>query len=274
MVTCLDRTRLEISQGGSLEARMRNISFELQVEEKAHDNKAEFKRLEEEDERLTAAYTAAGGAFFIALTSPEPVTKVASFAAGTATASFVLKRTQKINNILRNGKRLDKEFGDQEIQITVDIPVPDNGELDLFVKFPLPPRKAIFAIALRSQGEGVVFYNEKKEALYIRTGGGGLKLWKPDHIERLGLQEFWLRKNRQQELFGTSSRDKNRSAVKLLVLTGETKVGQHSDSLYTQVGDQRILLIRRRASIYVMRESQLIPFIRAWIAPTEQESVE
>lgn len=236
--------------------------------ETKQDNQAEFDRLEKEDRWLTAAYTAAGGALAASVFIPEPVTRAGSFLAGTVGSRLVLKRTQKINSILRNGRALDEKFADQQIQISTDLPVPDNGRLDLFVRFPLPPKKAVFTIALRSQGKGTVIYNEQKESLYIRTGNGGLRPWKPDHIERLALQEFWLRKNRQKELFGTSARDKNRSAVKLLVVTGQTKVGQHSDSLYTAVGDQRVLLLRRRSSIYVLQEEQLLPFIQAWLAPT------
>jgi len=240
------------------------------VVEKEHDNQAEFKRLEEEDRWLSDTYTAVGAIDATSIVVPEPVTSSGSLLVGTVTPQLMLKRTQKIQSLLKNGRALAEAFADQQIQITTDLAVPDNGRLDLFVKFPLPPKKAIFTIALRSQGKGTIIYNEQKESLYIRPGSGGFKPWKPDHIERLALQEFWLRQNRQAELFGTSSRDKNRSAVKLLVATGQTKIGKHSDSLYTEIGDQRVLLLRRRSSIYVLEESQLLPFIKAWLAPTGQ----
>lgn len=232
-----------------------------------HDNQAVIKRLEQEDQWLTAAYTEAGGTLAANVVIPEPVTQLSSFLSGTVTTGLVLKRSQKLNSLLRTGKALNETFTDQQVQISTDLPVPDHGRLDLFIKFPVAPKKAIFTVALRSQGNGTVFYNEQKESLYIRTGGGGFRPWKPDHIERLALQEFWLRMNRREELFGTSSRDKNRSAVKLLVLTGQTSIGKHSDSLYTEVGDQRVLLLRRRSSIYVLKEKQLIPFIKAWLVP-------
>lgn len=216
---------------------------------------------------VDSAYTAAGGATAASIVIPEPVTKLGSLLAGTAGANLVLKRTQKVNSILRNAKAIDTAFKEQQVQAFLDLPVPDNGRLDLLVKFPLPPKKAIFAIALRSQGKATVFYNEQKEIFYIRRRNSGLKPWTPDHIERLGVQGFWLRLNRQEELFGTSHNDRNRPIVKLLVITGETKIGQHSNTLYTEVGDQRVLLIRRRSSIYVLEESQLLLFIKAWLAP-------
>lgn len=259
---------LQAIKDASLQGKIEKSLEDGRVVETIHDNQAEFRRLEEENRWLIPAYTAAGGAWAASVIIPEPVTKLGSFLVGTVGANLVLKRTEKVNSILRNGRALDEAFAAQQIQISTDLPVPDNGRLDLFVRFPLPPKKAVFTIALRSQGKGTVIYHEQKEALYIRTGNGGFKPWKPDHIERLALQEFWLRKNRQQELFGTSARDKNRSAVKLLVVTGQTKVGQHSDSLYTAVGDQRVLLLRRRSSIYVLKEEQLLPFIQAWLAPT------
>ena len=270
MVACSQLSHLERIRGTTLEGRIEKFFENGFTVESTHDNQAEFKRLEEEDRYLSGAYAATSGALAASIVIPEPVTKLGSLLVGTVGTNLVLKRTQKINNILRNGKALDEAFADQEIQIFTDLPVPDHGRLDLFIKFPLPPKKAIFTLALRSQGKGTIFYNEQKESLYIRTGSGGLKPWKPDHIERLALQEFWLRMNRQEELFGTSSRDRNRSAVKLLVVTGQTRIGQHSDSLYTEVGDQRVLLLRRRSSIYVLEESQLLPFIKAWLAPSGQ----
>ncbi|MCD8486196.1 MAG: hypothetical protein LRZ84_05480 [Desertifilum sp.] len=160
--------------------------------QQSHDNQAEFKRLEEEHKLLTAAYAAAGGILTANVFIPEPVTRLGSLLAGTVTAGLVLKRIEKINAILRNARALDETFQQQEVQLFLDLPVPENGRLDLFVRFPLPPKKAIFTIALRSQGNSTIFYNEQKESLYVRARG--LRRWTPDHIERLSLQEYWLRK--------------------------------------------------------------------------------
>jgi hypothetical protein len=237
------------------------------VKEIAYDNLAALKRLEEEDSWLTTAYSAAGAVDATTVFVSEPLTKTDSFLRGMVADSLLLKRTQKINNILRNAKALDEAFKDQQLQIFPDLPVPERGRLDMLLKFPIPPRKTLFAVALRSQGKATIFYHEQKQALYVRQYQGGLKLWKPDHIEQLALQEFWLRQNRQQELFGTSHRDKTRSVVKLLVLTGQTKLGQHNESLYTDIGDQRVLLLQRRSTIYVLEEKQLLLFIKAWLDP-------
>lgn len=235
------------------------------MEEIVYNNQSALQQLEEEDSWLTTAYSAGDSVDTTTVLLPEPVTEVGGFLTGMVAGSLLLKRTQKINSILRNARALDEAFKEQKLQIFPDLPVPERGRLDMLLKFPIPPRKTLFAVALRSQGKATIFYHEQKQALYIRQDKGGLKLWKPDHIEQLALQEFWLRQNRQQELFGISQRDKRRSVVKLLVLTGQTKLGQHNESLYTDIGDQRVLLLQRRSTIYVLEEKQLLPFIKTWL---------
>lgn len=237
------------------------------MEEIVYDNQAALQRLESEDSWLTTAYSAAGAVASTKVVLPEPMTEVGSFLTGMVGGPLLLKRTQKINSILRNARALNEAFKEQQIQIFPDLPVPERGRLDMLLKFPIPPRKTLFAVALRSQGKATIFYHEKKQSLHVRQDKGGLKLWKPDHIEQLALQEVWLRQNRQQELFGTSHRDKRRSVVKLLVLTGQTKLGQHNESLYANIGDQRVLLLQRRSTIYVLEEKQLLLFIKAWLDP-------
>ena len=237
------------------------------MEEIVYDNQAALQRLEEEDSWLTTAYSTAGAVDATTVLLPKPVMEVGGFLTGIVGGSLLLKRTQKINSILRNARALNEAFTEQQIQIFPDLPVPERGRLDMLLRFPVPPHKTLFAVALRSQGKATIFYHEQKQSLHVRRDRGGLRLWKPDHIEQLALQEFWLRQNRQQELFGSSYRDKRRSVVKLLVLTGQTKLGQHDDSLYTNIGDQRVLLLERRSTIYVLEEKQLLLFIKAWLDP-------
>jgi|GEM_PF-1644117 len=187
---------------------------------------------------------------------------------GIGAMALPLKKLQKVSQIsLTMGSLLDI-FEDQGILITPRLEVPDNGSLDLFVRFPNPP-KAVFAIGLRSHGESTVFFNEAKETFYFHRKRGRSKPWQVDLFRRFALQEFWLRKN-QQDLFGQSSRDKNRPAVKILVLVGKTRLGEHSEHLYANIGDQRVLLVRNRIAVYVMEVNQLIPFIQAWLAQHAQ----
>ena len=174
---------------------------------------------------------------------------------------------RKLNQVIPVMESLLDEFEDQRVVIQPRIDLPKYGSLDLLLRLTQPPNKVTFGIALRSQGDANIIYNEKKESFYIRRhkGRGGLYAWNPNHIEQLGEQEFWLRKN-CREVFGESARDKNRPMVKLLVLTDNTKLGKHSENLYETIGDQKVLLLKKRCSVYVVEEEHLIPFLRAWIA--------
>ncbi len=226
------------------------------------NNRPALEQLEQEQEYLTASCYAAGTALIAGITFANP------FLALGALPPFgiISKYLQKVSQIyLTLGTLLDA-FEQQGVLITPRLEVPDNGSLDLFVRFPNPP-KALFVIGLRSNGESTIFFNEQKECLCVRRKNG-YKAWQVDFFRRFALQEFWLRKNRQ-DLFGQASRDKNRPAVKLLVLTGKTKIGKHSEHLYAMIGDQKVLSVRNKVSLFIMEESQLIPFIQNWSTKDE-----
>lgn len=226
-------------------------------------NRQALRALEQEDKLLSTVYygcsslLAAGTVFF----SPSGILALPPM-------WLLLRRTHKLNQIHRSMTALLDTFEDQGVEIIPHLEIPGQGSLDLFARF---PSKHLFAIALRSQGKSTIFYNEAEEALYIRRqqGGRGLNLWTPDHVQRLSDQEFWLRRN-QSDLFGKSSRDKRRPLVKLLVLTGQTRLGKHSEHLYAMMGNQKVLLLRKRASVYVLEEEQLTDFVKAWLAQQPQ----
>ncbi len=177
---------------------------------------------------------------------------------------FQLKKLQKVSQIVLNMEKILTEFATNNVIVTPQLDVPENGTLDLFVRFPDPPKKAVFTIGFRSNGDSKLFFSEEKQAFCVRRKRGGFKQWNVDLFQRFALQEYWLRKN-CIELFGTSSRDKNRSAVKILVLTGDTKIGTHADHLYTEVGSLRVLTVKNRVSLFVVEEDQLIQFLRSWL---------
>lgn len=181
------------------------------------------------------------------------------------------REIRKLTQVIPIMISLLNKFESRNIVLQPRIDLPKHGSLDLLLRFTQPPNKATFGIALRSQGDASIAYNEKKEMLCIRrhTGKGGLFSWTPDHIDQLGDQELWLKKN-YPDVFGESARDKNRPMIKLLVLTGDTKLGKHSEHLYETVGDQKTLLLKRRGSVYVMEEKQLVPFLETRMTPTNQ----
>jgi hypothetical protein len=223
-------------------------------------NRQAWAHLAKEIERLTAQCCGVGALTISGTAFPNPVLTLGSLPA----LGKLLQQRQKTSQIYLQMGRLLDAFERDGVIITPKLLIPQQGSLDLLVRFPVPPKKVNFAIALRAKPNAKVVYHEAKEALFLRRKGGGLRRWEPDHLKRLPLQELWLRNNRI-EIFGPSSKDKNRPLIKLLALTGDTTVGQHSEHLYTTVGNERVLLIRRHSSTYVMHESQLIPFITGWL---------
>lgn len=180
------------------------------------------------------------------------------------TEKTVEREVQKLNQIIHTMERLLHAFSpNKSIVITPRLEVIGHGTLDLLVRFTEPPNKATFGIALRSQGEAKILYNESKENFYIRRGSKGFRAWNPNQIDQLGEQEVWL-KRYQLKAFGESARDRNRPMIKLLVLTGNTKVGQHSPHLYTSIGNQQFLRVKKRSTVFVMEEDQLIFFLENW----------
>ena len=226
------------------------------------NNRQALEQLQQEQEHLTRSCYGVGAA----LAAGFAINPLLAFCS-LPPLGTVVTQLQKTSQIYLNMGRLLEAFEDNSVIITPRLSVPDNGSLDLFVRFPNPP-KAVFTIGLRSNGESTIFFNEQKESLCLRRKRGGFKAWQVDLFRRFALQEFWLRKNRQ-DLFGQSSRDKNRPAVKLLVLTGKTKLGKHAEHLYAKIGEQKVLSVRNRVSLFVMEEEQLIPFIQAWLAKAD-----
>ncbi|MDX2100842.1 MAG: hypothetical protein SFW36_23940 [Leptolyngbyaceae cyanobacterium bins.59] len=175
----------------------------------------------------------------------------------------VLNRLQIVNRLRNTAVALIETFSDQGIIVNCNVEVPEIGTLDLFIRFPNQP-KAIFLVSLRSKGKSKVFFREAKEAFYYQRKGSGLRPLNADPFRDLGVQENWLRQNRQ-DLFGESLRDRKRSAIKILAFAGETSIGTHSDHLYTEIGSEKVLLTKTRVTVYVMEAAQLIAFIQSWL---------
>lgn len=224
------------------------------------NNSSTWSPLEHEIERLTLQCLCMATLIFSELEFSNSVLALNSL----PPLGKLLQQLQKANQIYLYMGTLLETFKAKGVVVIPKLAVPEHGCLDLLVRFPIPPKKVNFAIALRTQTNSKVIYHEQQKVLLRRRKAGGLKRWEPDPIKQISMQESWLR-NHQIELFGPSSKDKNRPLIKLLVLTATTTLGEHSEHLYTTVGNVRVLLIRRQSSIYVMQDHQLIPFIQSWL---------
>lgn len=182
--------------------------------------------------------------------------------ANSVLSGIPLQRWKKLMQICPNMENLLQEFEAEGVEIFPEIKT-GRGDLDLFMRFPV---KQYFAIALRAVGHAAITYREDKEALYFKylKGAKGVKRWNIDHLKDLSDQEFWIRKN-ERELFGGSARDVRRPLTKILVLTGETKLGNNAEHLYLDIGGAKVLSIQQKSITYVVEETELGHFIRHWL---------
>ncbi len=145
--------------------------------------------------------------------------------------------------------------------------VSEKNPIDLFVRF---PRRTHLFISIRSKGEREVVYNESREILQVRKKGkAGLTTWNPCPLLELAGYEKWLDKNRA--LFGMSSREAQKTpAAKVLILWHPTKAAEnHNQNLYSEIGDMKILALRRKGTTFVIQEDEVLDFVQAWLARCE-----
>jgi len=172
--------------------------------------------------------------------------------------------TQKLARLEKLGTLLFDEFKSLDVQVFPVIPVEDNNPIDLFIRF---PRTTHLFISIRSIGDREVVYNEAREALQLRKKDkNGLTTWKPCPLLELADYEKWLNKNR--DLFAMSSREATKTpTAKVLALWPPTRAASNlNEHLYSSVGSMRILALRRKGTMFVIQEGEVIEFVRAWLA--------
>lgn len=172
----------------------------------------------------------------------------------------------KLSRILINGKKLLEEFRGTDIQIFPAVITGEEVEhhrIDLYVRF---PGHAQFFILFRSMGNHQIVYNETRESLQIRKKRKGASNVSPCPLLDLSKGQRWLvAKNRQ--MFGLSSRQASKTpTARVLVICGDTKISsKNRDELYTTIGRNRYLALRKRGTTFVVMENDLANFVQDWL---------
>ena len=172
--------------------------------------------------------------------------------------------TQKLARLERIGTSIFREFEKEGVKVYPTVPVENNNPIDLFVRF---PQTTHLFISIRSKGDREIVYNEAREVLQVkRKDNNGLKIWKPCPLVELADYEKWLTKNRDKFLM-TSREAQKTPTAKVLLLCPPTKASpNHKEHLYTEIGDMRVLVLRRKGSAFVITESEVNSFVRAWLS--------
>lgn len=213
-------------------------------------------------------YSAAALGFGVfATVGPILFSPLALFGIAPTTATLnIIQKTAQLEQVIPT---LLEAFKDEGVQVFASLDIEGQQDLDLLVRF---PDKTFFAIAVRSKGESKIVFSENVDDLRVkRKSGSASNKWKPHPLQELNDQELWLRKNRR-DLFGGSSRDSRRPLVKVLALWGDTKLGLHSEPLYSKIGNNPYLILHKSGTVCLLEESQLVFFIRDWRIQMQQKS--
>jgi len=221
--------------------------------------------LQKESELLAAGWavlvTATTTTYFFA-----PLIAPGAAGAGWIISTWTSWRATKVIRLIQVIKLLLESFENQGIEVYARIPVEGMNPIDLFIRF---PRKTHLFISIRSKGDREVFYNESREILQLRKRGKpGLVTWTPDPLVELADYEKWFTKNRL--LFGMSSKEAIKTpSAKILILWPPTTAETHKDHLYTEMGDLKLLTLRRKGAAFVINKEELVTFVQAWLSRYE-----
>jgi len=233
---------------------------DVDEQQKQHNNRAILRDLERQRDLLTISCYAVGVGTLagMGLVGFNPLV-----VAAMPPLSVLLGRLQTIGQQVSMMQRLIDAFEAEGIEIHPRLNPPGLRQIDFFLRF---PDKKFVALMIASRGDSVISFNEKIETLQCRKKGGGLKNWEPDPLSILSLQILWIAKERR-DLKGGSSKDARKPVAKMLVLWGDTKLGDHNEELYsTMAGGYRAVWIRKYGSVCIVQEDQVIDAMKAYLA--------
>lgn len=227
------------------------------------NNREILEQLEQERSLVEATFYGIGVVMLTGMALGNPLIAIST----VSTLGISLRKSQKLGQLLQLGTAILDAFEGQGVEIVPRIEVLNCQPVDLFVRF--LPTKEFLLISIRSLSGATVVYNEEIETLQVRRKNKGLKKWEADPLSELSEQELWLRKNRR-DLFGGSSNDARRPLAKLLVLAGETKFDEHSDSLYREIDNEKFFTIKKKGTVSIISDHQVVKFIQAYLAQRQQ----
>jgi hypothetical protein len=258
MVICLEEPHLKPIRNTSSEGRIEaSPHFRFAVEEARRHNQAILNQLKRRQEWLQFLCYVLGFSGLAGFTLFSPSALVA-----LPPLNALLGLLQTVSQRVMLLEQLIEAFQEEGMKVYSGFSPEEAKQIDFFITF---PDKEFILVQNRSLGDAKVVYNANKQALCFRRKGGGLKAWEPDPLIELAVQEKWLRKSKR-DLFGGSSRDVRRPLAKLLVLWGESRVGDHEEQMYDTIEGSRFLTIRKAGTAAIVEKSRAIDFIRAYVA--------
>jgi hypothetical protein len=178
----------------------------------------------------------------------------------------LLEKAQELGQIKRVMSALIDEFTDEGIEIFPCLDIEGFSSVDIFIRF---PTKKFFMVSLQDIGKNTLFHNSNKvdespkELLYLKNANGRWKKFKSKKLDILPEQEKKLRKQHKTFL-GGSSRDVKTGIIKILGICGkDAKITRNFPVTLSETTEgKRFYLAQKNPSIFVMREEEIIDFIK------------
>lgn len=226
-----------------------------------YDNREILHNLEKEKARLSIEVTLLGSIGLSLLATPALTASLipAAFSIfSCGTIRLKLSRIQKLAQIIGVMEEILDAYEHEGVEVFPFIEIEERQPIDLFVRF---PQKVFLIISVTTRNRVSIKFNEARKMLFVRRPNKkGLSKWgKDDPLQELSISHAWLRKNRR-DLFGGSSRDARKPLVRVLVLTGETKVDKHEEHLFYS-GDARFIRVSTPNSGVMLEKVNLVDFI-------------
>ena len=173
-----------------------------------------------------------------------------------------IKLSQPIERMIFIMEMLLEEFKDQGITITPRVKTPE-GMIDLLIR---TDDARYFGLMLRSNGDSRVFWNKDRQLFYTRRTGKTKGKSKWSGIELLGarLNSMMLSlKAEKNSLLGNSKSDFKKGFVKVIVLTGKTRIDPANDpTLKVNFGRATALKLTEMSTYYVVDHTDLGNFLK------------
>jgi hypothetical protein len=229
----------------------------VEVELPLH-NHAALEQLKQERDRLSIEVAATGAAGIATSLAVSPIGLF--FFALAYPPTIQIEKLTRIINVM---EELLTEFEPMGIQIYPAMEAEgENNAIDLFLRF---PRQLHIFISIRSKGDAKVSFHEDKKSLYVRREKKGKKDWNPCPLTELNSYTTWL--NRQRLRFNMSSKEaRNVPLTKLLVLWEPTKLEDHPQHLYLNIGSVEVVGFRHRGLAFVYQREDVTKFVAACLS--------
>jgi hypothetical protein len=189
-------------------------------------------------------------------------------------AYILLEEAQRLQQIEDLMTALIAAFKNEDIEIFPCLEIQAVGSeeisfIDLFVRF---PNRRFFMISLQAIGRNTLYHSNKTDlekqryGLYLRSTKGRRKDFRPQKLDMMPDQEKCLRQQ-HRDILGGSSKDSRSGIVKILGLCGkEAKLdSSFPEELTERINGKRFCLAQKNPSIFVMRDKEIIRFIKTKI---------